>query len=152
MKSFLIILLVAFSVVSCKDANVIFEDYYSFGDILWQKNDQPQMSISIDQEQAYQFVLLARLANGYPYRELKVKVSLKDESGNVNTKILNSKVRDENNHYNGEMMGDLIDYEFVLIQDTTLATGTYTATIEEMQEPATLPFVMEIGLRVNKKQ
>jgi len=133
-------------VLTACDSSEIYSDHQTFSDILWHKTDTPQFTVDLKNEQHCQLKLDLRLIYGYTFRNIKMNVSMNNETGKEKIIPIDFKVRNEDDSYKGDMMGDFIDIQEVVIKDTILPAGKYTFILEQMMDDKTLPFVNEVGL------
>jgi len=148
MKKIILVIAVVFALVSC-DSNEIYSDHHTFSDLLWKKTDKPEFKVELKQEKHCQINLDLRIIYGYTYRNIKMDMSITNESGNTTKLPIDFKVRNEDDSYKGDMMGDFIDIQEILISDTTLPAGKYTIEFDQLMDEKTLPFVTEVGLVIN---
>jgi len=148
-RTFFAIVVLSLLMTACQN-DVVFSDYKTFDDILWQKVDQPEFSFDIEKEQRVEVAIVYRLIYGYPYMNMKSNVVFNNETNKKHVYQLDFQVRNEDKSYKGEIMGDFIDVRHILLADTVLANGRYNIKVEETLEEETLPFVMEVGVEVKK--
>lgn len=150
MKKIVLFISIAFLLSSC-NSGTIFSGYFEFSDILWHQSNQPEFTFQIDKEEICNIDIELRIVHGYPYRNMKLDMLLVNGQGTEKIIPVDFKVRDESDAYLGDEMGDLIDIVAPIISDTTLAKGNYKIRLDQTLEEETLPFVMEIGIKVNRK-
>ena len=147
MKKIIVFLGIVLTLASCNSGE-IYSDHHNFSDLLWQKVDQPQFTLDLKKEQHCKLNLDLRLIYGYTYRNIKMDLRITNESGNTVNVPIDFKVRNEDDSYKGDMMGDFIDIREVIIPDTLLSAGKYTFVLDQLMDEKTLPFVMEVGIVV----
>jgi gliding motility-associated lipoprotein GldH len=140
-------LLAVFLFTAC-ETNSIYKEYETFDDLLWKKADQPEFTFKLEKEQHVQLDIAYRLIYGYPYTNMKSKITINNETGNKHEYMQDFLVRNEDKSYKGEIMGDFIDIQEPLFMDTILPSGDYTIKVEQMVEKETLAFVMEVGVDI----
>ncbi len=149
MKKIIVLFSIALLLVSCESEN-LFSDRAVFSDLLWHKKDKPSFTFEIKKEQAYQLNLELRLIYDYPYKNIKMEMLFTGENGEKQSFPIDFIVQEERGVYNGEIMGDFIDYKETLISDTVLAAGKYTIVLDQLMEENALPFVNEVGIIVEE--
>jgi len=149
MKKIVVLFSLVLALVSC-ESDDIYSEHTVFSDLVWQKTNQPKFTFEITKEENYEIDLEFRLIDGYPYQNIRINMLLSDENGNKVQQLINLEVQKEEGIYEGEVMGDFIDIEKTLIQDTTLSKGKYTIVLEQMMEANALAFINEVGIVVEE--
>ena len=135
--------------VAC-EADNIYSERTVFSDLLWSKTVQPSFTFEIKKEQNYRINLELRLIYDYPYKNIKMDMLFTGENGEKQSFPIDFIVQEERGVYNGDIMGDFIDYKETLISDTVLAAGKYTIVLDQLMEENALPFVNEVGIVVEE--
>ena len=151
MKKITAFIAIVFMLTAC-NSNEIYSNRHTFSDLLWDKTSTPQFTFELKKEQHSLLNLELRLIYGYTYRNIKLNMTMVNESGTRKVLPINFKVRNEDDSFKGDVMGDFIDIEKTLIPDTLLPAGKYTVTLDQLMDKKTLPFVMEVGITVEKVQ
>ncbi len=150
MKHLVILLMISLTLTAC-DTGDSYSDHKEFSDILWHKTDQPKFEFEITKEANYRVALDLRLVYGYTFRNIKLDVAMANETANISFP-LDFPVRNEDDSYKGDVMGDIIDIQETIVKDTLLPVGKYTFILDEKMDNKTLPFVMEVGIVLNENQ
>ncbi len=149
MKKVLLLLALVISLIAC-NSDSIYKSYYGFSDLLWKKQDVAQFDFKLKDTTNLKIDVEYRLIYGYPYTDIKSEITLKHFGKELLKDTLIVSVRNEDNSYKGEIMGDFIDIRSNWMPDTTLLQGDYSVTIQQIQVPSDLPFVNEVGINVSK--
>ena len=147
MKKIIILLVVVFAFTACDMGNS-YSGYHEFSDLLWQKSDKPSFDFEIKKEANYSLDIELRIVYGYTYRDIKMDMKMSKDGSNEKLIPIYFKVRNEDDSYKGDMMGDIIDIQEQIISDTILPAGKYSFELDQLVDSKTLPFVMEVGLVV----
>lgn len=150
MKKILYLIIIAFAVISCNSGNSL-SDYHEFSDLLWHKTEKPKFEFNIKKEGHYSINIDLRLIYGYTFRNIKINMNASKDATNKKVIPINFKVRNEDDSFKGEIMGDFIDLHETIITDTILSAGKYTFELDQTMDNKTLPFVMEVGVVLNEK-
>lgn len=145
MRKILVILTVLLTFTACDNSSV-FTGRHEFSEILWKKSVTPKFVFTIDKETECKIDFELRLIYGYPYRNMKLNMMLTGDNGFEKTFPLDFKVRDEDDKYLGEVMGDFIDIVSPVIDEIKLEHGQYKIVLDQTLDEKTLPFVMEVGV------
>ncbi len=148
MKKIVLLLMIGLTFTAC-EMGASYSEHKEFSDILWHKIDQPRFEFEITKEANYSIALDLRLVYGYTYRNIKLDVAMANEDTKTSFP-LNFEVRNEDDSYKGDVMGDIIDIQHVIIIDTLLPKGKYSFVLDEQMDKKTLPFVMEVGIVLNE--
>lgn len=149
MKKLIFFIALVFTFMSCDMSNSTSE-YHGFSDLLWQKTDQPTLDFEIKKEARYSIYVELRLIYGYAFRNIKMAMYMSKDSDREKLFPIDFKVRNEDDSFKGDVMGDFIDIQEMIISDTTLQAGKYSFQLEQMMDDKTLPFVGEIGLTLKE--
>lgn len=148
---FLILLIIS---VSCEDKNTLYKAYEDIEDGQWFVNKKYTFRFEVsDTMQAYNLCYLVRNAQQYPYYNLYLTREMKGPDGkNILVRLDEMYLSDETTGKpRGSGLGDLYDHKFVFQRNYRFPkSGQYTITIAQAMRQNPLPFVMGIGLSVEK--
>lgn len=153
MKKLLIILLIATGLTACNKEGRVFEEHQDLSpEVEWLKKDFKTFKVPVlTINQAYDFSLAFRYANGYQYPTVNVKVTETSPSGKEVVKEYELKVRETNGDYIGKPGYDIWDSEHLVEPNKKYEeTGNYTYKIEQNTPVDPLNFAMEIGVVLDK--
>lgn len=140
--------------VSCGDKNTLYNAYEDIEDGQWFVNKKYMFRFEVtDTTQAYNLYYLVRNAQQYPYYNLYLTRELKGPDGkNLLVRLDEMYLSDETTGKpRGSGLGDLYDHKFVFQRNYRFPkSGAYTFTIAQSMRQNPLPFVMGIGLSVEK--
>lgn len=138
---------------ACEPEGRIYNEHQELSPQMeWLKNDKKEFKVTIDDNSlTYQLRLSFRYATGYPFQQVRVKVTETSPSGAEIINEYDLKVREDNGDYIGEAALDIWDSEHLVESSKTYKeTGTYTYVIEHNMPVDPLSMAMEIGLIVDK--
>ncbi|PIQ14780.1 MAG: hypothetical protein COW67_11945 [Flavobacteriales bacterium CG18_big_fil_WC_8_21_14_2_50_32_9] len=153
MKKQLILLAIISSLLACQPEGRVFIEHQDLSpEVEWLKKDKRTFKVPIENlEQAYNFQLTFRYANGYQYRTAMLKVTETSPSGKESVNEYELKIRDEKGNYLGDPGYDIIDSEHLVEPNKKYEEiGTYTYVIEHIMPNDPLNFAMEVGIIVDK--
>lgn len=145
------ILLFSVTLVSC-NPDQVFKDYHSMGDeMVWHKKETQRFNVEIESPGKYDFSILLRHSVYYPNTGLFMKMSIKTPDRKRFVEPISVKVRDGSGYPLGSALGDIVDLEAPVATGVKLpVAGTYMFEIEHTMTREELPFIMELGLIVEK--
>ena len=149
MKKLIIILVSLIAFTACTDTNSQTQRT-DFSDLLWQKTSKPSFEFNIQKEAKYSIAIELRLIYGYTYRNIKMNMNLSKDGSQQELIPIDFMVRNEDDSYKGDIMGDFIDIIEVIIPEKTLDAGKYTFELDQLMDKKTLPFVMEVGVMLTE--
>lgn len=153
MKKLIALLVLGTIFISCTPEGQIFNENQELSpEVEWLKKDSRTFKVQVDDNSTpYEMILAFRYAQGFPYKEAKVKVTETAPSGKEVISEYDLKVREDNGDYIGEGSLDIWDSEHVVEKSKKLEeTGTYTYAIEHNMPQDPMLFAMEIGMIFNK--
>ncbi len=153
-KYLICISIIALVFSSCQPEGRIYEEHEKLSpDIEWLKKDVIEFKVPIEEtNQTYKMSLTFRFANGYQFREAKVKVKEISPSGKEKTFNYSLKIRDASGEYIGEAGYDIWDSEHLVEPNKMYEeSGQYTYLIEHDMPADPLNFAMEVGIIIDKK-
>jgi len=145
MKKIIILLLTIIAFTACTDTNSQAQRT-EFSDLLWQKTTKPNLEFNIQKEAKYSIAIELRLVYGYTYRNIKMDMNMSKDGSQFESIPVDFMVRNEDDSYKGDVMGDFIDITEVIIPEKNLQAGKYTFELDQLMDQKTLPFVMEVGV------
>ena len=147
MKKSFIILALALLFFSCD--NSVYKEYHEFSLIQWEQDDNPIFDFELKESKQYNVVFTMRYIEGFPYKNMIGSFLLSDLKGGNSVHKFNFQVVDDNNEYIGDVGGNMWDIEYTVFKDTLLEAGKYSISIEQFVEEKTLPFVYDVGVRID---
>jgi len=144
-------LVLVFLFASCS-SDVVFEEYQTTSDnITWTKNDVKNFSFSIEEEGNYDIYFMLRYVTGYPWDIAHIAVEMDDvEKKNSVQELFTFQLKDEEGNPLGDPSFDLWDIKQKYALDTLLREGVYYISIQHAMAIEPFPYVMELGVRVEK--
>ncbi|GHB51863.1 gliding motility lipoprotein GldH [Persicitalea jodogahamensis] len=138
----------------CEDKHTLYKAYEDIEDGQWfvEKKFDFRFEIS-DTTQAYNLYYLVRNAQQYPYYNLYLDRVMRGPDGKVIFSRLDEMyLSDEvTGKPRGSGLGDLFDHKFVFQRNYRFPRpGKYTITIAQSMRQNPLPFVLGVGLSIEK--
>ncbi|HVT86875.1 MAG TPA: gliding motility lipoprotein GldH [Chitinophagaceae bacterium] len=119
----------------------------------WKSSFKPVFTFTIkDTTVPYQFFLVLRHTEKYNYTNIYVNLYIKAPGTDSTTKIQRSLMLADNNGWLGSGMDDIYEHRIPLGEPQSLKAGTYTFTLEQIMREDPLEHVLNVGLRLEKKQ
>lgn len=150
----LILLILLTTSMGCEDKDTLYKAYEDIEDGQWfvEKKFDFRFEVS-DTTQTYNLYYLVRNAQQYPYYNLYLDRVMRGPDGKVIFSRLDEMyLSDEvTGKPRGSGLGDLFDHKFVFQRDYRFPKpGKYTISIAQSMRQNPLPFVLGIGLSVEK--
>lgn len=148
---FTVLCLLVFGLSGC-DPDRVFEDNTDIPDFSWDVKNKLSFDVDIDDTTAlHNLYVNVRHASHYPYANLFVFVTIKFPNGKMLKDTVECKLADEAGQWKGEGMGDIWDNQILWKPNVKFPlTGKYTFEYEQAMRDEVVPFVMDMGLRVEK--
>ncbi|WP_041694076.1 gliding motility lipoprotein GldH [Emticicia oligotrophica] len=140
-------------VLSC-DSNAIYKSYEDLKDTNWYVKNIPSFAFEVkDETIPYNIYILIRNASQYPYNNLYVTRYIYGPDG----KPLSSRLEEltlfdpKTGKPLGEGLGDIFDHKVLSSQNFKFPKkGKYTIKLKQYMRQDPLPFVMSVGISVEK--
>ncbi len=150
----IVLLILLIASVGCEDKNTLYKAYEDIDDGQWfvEKKFDFRFEVS-DTTQTYNLYYLVRSAQQYPYYNLYLDRVMRGPDGKVIFSRLDEMyLSDEvTGKPRGSGLGDLFDHKFVFQRNYRFPkSGKYTISIAQSMRQNPLPFVLGIGLSVEK--
>ena len=120
----------------------------------WNNSFKPSFTFTIkDTTVPYQFFLILRHNEKYNYNNIYINLNVQPPGkDSVQKKQLSPLTLATNDGWLGSGMDDIYEHRIPLGEPQTLKAGTYTFTIEQIMREDPLENVLNVGLRIEKKQ
>ncbi|MEQ8907883.1 MAG: gliding motility lipoprotein GldH [Vicingaceae bacterium] len=150
-SSYFLLLLICFSAWAC-DSNLVFEENLNIEDAVWDRNEKAKFAFQIEETGlAYNFYLNFRHSGKYPYRNLYLFTRTESPSGKVALDTAQMLLASPQGRWMGKGIGDLYDYQFRFKEQIIFPdSGEYHFEIEQAMREKELPYVTDIGIRIEK--
>lgn len=150
---FFLLVIILFSFSAC-DENRVYERNIDFKGNDWYVDSVVSFSFDVTEVSSkYNLLINVRNAISYPFANLYIKYSVVNSKDKViESKLLRLPLFDKKSGKPyGEGLGDIFDHKFLLMKAHQFQdTGTYKVNIKQYMRQDPLPFVMSVGLRVEK--
>lgn len=148
---FTVLCLLAFGLSSC-DPNRVFEDNTDIPDMSWDVKNKLTFDVDItDTTSLHNLYVNVRHASHYPYANLYLFITIKFPNGKLAKDTLECVLADETGQWKGDGMGDIWDNQILWKPKVKFPIpGKYTFEYEQAMRTEQVPFVMDMGLRVEK--
>lgn len=143
------------TLLSCDDQR-LYEDNHEFKKRVWVVSEEPVFEFHVpDSMQSYAIYYNLRNSLEYPYARIFVTYTLYDSaSRELASKLVYNDLFDAAGRPYGESgLGDLYDHQFRLLDGYQfLAPGKYAIRLTQFMRQDTLPGVLSVGVRVERKE
>ena len=151
-KLFFILVPCALCLASCTTID-LYEKEVTIPGHEWKSSFKPSFTFNIkDTTVPYQFFLVLRHTEKYNYTNIYVNLYIKAPGTDSTTKIQRSLMLADNNGLLGSGMDDIYEHRIPLGDPQSLKAGTYTFTLEQIMREDPLEHILNVGLRIEKKQ
>ncbi len=139
------------SVTSC-DPSRVFEDNIRIPDGVWEQDNIVSFDLMVeDTISSYNLYVNVRNANLYPMSNLYLFITTTAPSGHSIMDTVEVILADEKGKWLGSGLGDIWDLQQAYKQNIRFAQrGEYTFEYEQAMRVERLPFILDVGLRVEK--
>ena len=142
------------SLLSGCDKNVVYKAHEDIDDGLWYIKNKPSFKVEItDTTQAYNLYYVLRNALQYPYYNLYITRNFVGSDGKVISNTLEEVFisNETTGKPYGHGLGDLFDHKIPFLKNHRFPrSGTYTFTISQSMRQNPLPFIISVGISVEK--
>lgn len=153
-QSIIILSLFLITLAGCNPGR-IHKEYQDVENFMWEKNDVRKFIVAVeDESSSYNISFALRHIYGLSVASFPIKLKIEDLDGVVVfdeeavVEVMNS-----NGDYVGDGAGDLWDIEQLITGDVVFpAKGSYTISVSQEFEEGDIPFIMEVGLLVDKAE
>ena len=143
------------SVLSCDDS-IVYKAHEDIEDGLWYIKNRPVFKVEIkDTTTLYNVSYLFRNTLQYPYYNLYLTRQLTGPDGKLVSNALEELFvsSETTGKPYGKGLGDLFDHKIPFLKNYRFPrSGTYTFTLSQSMRQNPLPFVMSVGISVEKVQ
>jgi len=141
------------SLFAC-DENVVYKAHEDIDDGLWYIKNKPVFRVEItDTTQAYNLYYLLRNTLQYPYYNLYITKSFTGPDQKVISNTLEEVYlsNEITGKPYGRGLGDLFDHKIPFLKNYRFPkSGVYTFTLSQSMRQNPLPFIMSVGISVEK--
>lgn len=119
----------------------------------WSNKEVKSFSVPVkDSTSRYAFFLKARHAYTYPFSNLAIRLTIKDQNFSEKEYLVKLKLAENDGKWKGTGTGNLFSMEFPILEGFHFRdTGTYTIQVSHAMETNPLPGIKDIGLRIQKQ-
>ena len=133
---------------------LVFENNIDIPDYAWDVKNKLSFDVDIEDTVApHNLYVNVRHASQYPSANLFIFITIKFPNGKLAKDTLECLLADETGKWKGDGMGDIWDDQILWRPNVKFpAKGKYTFEYEQAMRMEQVPFVMDIGLRVEKAE
>lgn len=155
MNPFRLFALVCFCIsISGCDKNVVYKAHEDIDDGLWYIKNKPAFKVEIsDTLETYNLYYLVRNSLQYPYYNLYLTRKITDPQGKAVSSTLEEVFLSNQTTGKpfGKGLGDLFDHKIPFLKNHRFPkAGTYTFTLSQSMRQNPLPFIISVGISVEK--
>lgn len=134
------------------DRSRVFEDNTDIPDYSWDVKNKIPFEVNIDDTASlYNLYVNVRHATHYPYANLYIFVNIIFPNGKMRHDTVECVLADANGQWKGDGMGDIWDDQIPWRQNVRFPlVGKYKFEYEHAMRIEQVPFIMDVGLRVEK--
>ena len=147
------VLFASYLISSCTTID-LYEKSVAVPGHAWKSSFKPSFTFTIkDTTSAYQFFFILRHNEKYNYNNIYINLYVHPPGkDHVQKNQLLPLTLANNDGWLGSGMDDIYEHRIALGDAQTLKAGTYTFTIEQIMREDPLENVLNVGLRIEKKQ
>jgi gliding motility-associated lipoprotein GldH len=136
------------------DRNRVFENNIDIPDYSWDVKNKLSFEVNVeDTISLHTLFVNVRHASQYPYANLYLFIVIKFPNGKFSKDTLECVLADASGKWKGEGMGDIWDNQILWKSNVKFPlAGKYTFEYEQAMRTPQIPFIMDVGLRVEKAQ
>lgn len=137
--------------ISCNNGRV-FEKNYKIPEGIWDRYKPITFEVQIDDTiSAHNLYINVRNSSLYPMRNLFIYVRTTAPSGHSRTDTVEIMLADEKGRWYGNGLGDILDLSQLYKENIRFAQeGLYIFSYEQAMRVENLPYILDVGLRVEK--
>ncbi len=137
--------------VGC-NSNRIYNETVTIPDNVWNKENKLKFSVAVQQiDIPYKLDVTVRHSEQYSSKNLWLFISTTTPSGKTQIDTLECQLADDIGKWQGDGAGDIWDVNIPFKKKIGFPeAGTYSIEIEQGMRTPQLPYIMEIGLQVEK--
>ena len=150
---FFLVVISFFFLTSC-DSRRVFEENVDIPEYLWDVKNKISFEVNIDDTTSlHNLYVNVRQASHYPYANLYLFILIKFPNGKLAKDTLECVLADASGKWKGDGLGDIWDNQILWKPNVKFPIkGKYTFEYEQAMRIEKLPFIMDMGLRVEKAQ
>lgn len=136
------------------DHRRIFEENIDIPDYSWDVKNKLLFEVNIGDTVAFHNLYVnIRHASHYPFANLYMFITIKFPNGKLAKDTLECVFADESGQWKGDGMGDIWDNQILWKPKVKFPIpGKYTFEYEQAMRTDKVPYVMDVGLRVEKAE
>ncbi len=146
-------LLLLIALTACNQ-NVVYKAHEDIKDGQWYANNSPVFNVTIaDTSQKYNVYYLLRNALQYPYYNLYLTRGIKGPEDTLQAEELVELILSDETTGKpfGDGLGDMFDHKILFLEAHTFPKpGVYTFTLSQSMRQNPLPFILSVGICVEK--
>lgn len=150
------LLIVAFLscfILSSCDRNKVYEEYIKIDDYVWQNKNTVRFEFEIqDTSTLHNVYINVRHATIYPYNNLWLFIKSSSPNGTTNIDTVECVLADDKGRWLGDGTGDIWDIQIPWKMSVRFPIeGKYIVEYQQGMRIDALPGIMDMGLRIEKK-
>jgi gliding motility-associated lipoprotein GldH len=151
-KTLLSIIFISGLILSACNNKKVYKEIHNMPNKSWTKDNIVTFKPELEgNKQKHHIKLLLRHIYGFALTEFQVFTEMITPSGEVISKNITVEVMNDSREYNSECLGDYCDLEVTVFNDYIFKeTGTYTFKFEHQAGLNPLPYVLDVGLLIEK--
>jgi gliding motility-associated lipoprotein GldH len=149
---YFILLFLLFSFVTACDKNQVFEENKEIEKGVWDQKTKIVFNVNINDTLSWNNIYInIRNSGSYPFSNLFLFVSTQSPKGQTEIDTLECKLADDAGKWLGDGIGDLYDNQILFKRNVRFPMkGMYKIQMEQAMRVNPLPFIVDIGVRIEK--
>lgn len=152
-KSIIIAFAAAMLMAGC-DKGRVFEENTAITDHKWAASQGVAYQVNItDTASRHNFYVNVRNGDAYPYSNLYLFINTGFPDGRSSRDTLEVILADEKGRWLGSGLGDIWENQVLFKRNVRFPkAGTYTFELKHAMRDTILPFIMDVGMRIEKQE
>lgn len=148
------ILVISLLLVSCGDADVVFQDTKEIENNTWNKNDRISFDFDIsDTTEFYDFYFNLRTTNSYEWSNLYMFVEIESPEEQFNIDTVEFLLANSVGEWTGVSSGSIVTNKILFISKKRFPSlGTYKLSFNQAMRQDDLTEVMDVGIIMKKAE
>lgn len=154
MNRIIYIFAISLLLVSCGDADIVYQDSKKIENNTWNKNESISFDFDIqDTTEFYDFYFNLRTTNSYEWSNLYMFVEIKSPEEQFNIDTVEFLLANSVGEWTGVSSGSIINNKILFISKKRFPSlGTYKLTFNQAMRQDDLTEVMDVGIIMKKAE
>ncbi|GAB3418804.1 gliding motility lipoprotein GldH [Niabella aquatica] len=150
MRYFLLIYLIVFALVSCRQVHV-YEKQVDLPEHRWKKSQNAVIRFKITDSTSHRLYLVVRHTRQFPYNKLLVRLLIQDTTKKtVSAMRIVAPLTDSAGNWNGQPMDDIYYSRIKITSPVMLPPGEYRFVLQQAMKEDTLSHILNVGIALDQ--